>query len=176
MENFFVLKIEPGATRAEITTAYRQQNRDLHPDKTGSDPVKLEQLRRVQAAYAKLLASTPEAMMKEVSLEIEASRNISKTRLPRRGEQRNGARRVTPSCGWEVKSDTRVELWMSGTRIRRNFSILGSKLISRDWRFWIKLGNHFSAGRLPLHPEQLTPVAWRLNSSGGVAEECVLFT
>ena len=76
-DNFFVLEIKPGATRAEIVKAYRNRNRELHPDKTGNDPVKLEQLRRVQAAHAKLLATEPEAIIKEVSIEIQPSSNNS---------------------------------------------------------------------------------------------------
>jgi DnaJ-class molecular chaperone len=54
--DYALLGIEPGATKREITNAYRRQARKLHPDK-GGDP---EAFKAMYAAYRKLLTLVKE--------------------------------------------------------------------------------------------------------------------
>lgn len=54
--DYALLGIEPGATKREITNAYRRQARKLHPDK-GGDP---EAFKTMYAAYRKLLTLVKE--------------------------------------------------------------------------------------------------------------------
>lgn len=49
-----LLGISPGATPSQIKSAYREKARELHPDLTGSDPAKAEEMVRVNEAYEAL--------------------------------------------------------------------------------------------------------------------------
>lgn len=51
---YTVLGVAPTASPAEITTAYRELVRDLHPDAHPHQPVRSEQLDEVVAAYTTL--------------------------------------------------------------------------------------------------------------------------
>jgi len=48
---FEVLSVEPGATEAEVVSAYRERVKDVHPDQGGS----VEQFRAVKEAYEELM-------------------------------------------------------------------------------------------------------------------------
>ncbi|MDP8256943.1 MAG: DnaJ C-terminal domain-containing protein [Candidatus Alcyoniella australis] len=82
------LKIRPGATQAEIKSAYRRLARQLHPDLAGDDPRMRETFQKVQLAYDILY--DPE---KRVAFEtsVEAARlNAEINRFARRAGTRVG--------------------------------------------------------------------------------------
>lgn len=54
MDPFEILGVEPGASDEEIKKAYRALARELHPDQNPGNPLKAEQMARVNWAYDQL--------------------------------------------------------------------------------------------------------------------------
>ena len=59
-----VLDVEVGATRAEVTTAYRRAAMRTHPDRNPDDPQATEKFQEVERAHRLLLKLTPSARPK----------------------------------------------------------------------------------------------------------------